>query len=184
MARKVKQKNNNNTTIEGGMQAALKLAGLVPATSVTVVTDVEEKTAAPQAAAAQTAEPPQPTEWASFMGVPVPKGALGDIEEIYEKFAADMQKADDDELGRFDESTKEMEAIAASIPTELPTPVKTDSRSELLIRAAARIRFEVVKSQRKMSFRDIFKSRESRASEDARLLAQVEAEIRAQIAAR
>lgn len=169
MARKVKQ--NKNTTIEGGLQAALKLAGLVPATSVTVVTDVDENTAAPQPAPA--------------------------IEEIHDKFVSEMQKADD-ELGRFDESTKEMDAAvttAASAVTPavavevqealLPKPVPASTTtSEWVIKAAAQLRFKSLKAHRPMSWKDIFKSRESRASEDALLLAQAEEEIRLELAAR
>lgn len=174
MARKVKQNKNNNNIIEGGLQAALKMAGLVPANETTAVTDVVEKTEA----TADVPELPE-TKWGSYSGIPVPKEAIPAIQEIHKEFLEKMDAT----------VTAVEQTVTPTVAVEvqeavLSTPVSASTTAEWVIKAAAHLRFKGLKARQPMSFRDIFKSREQRASEDALLLAQAEEEIRAELAAR
>lgn len=174
MARKVKQNKNNNNIIESSLQAALKMAGLVPANETTSVTDVVEKTK-PVIEVAEVSE----TKWGSYMGVPVPEEAIPAIQEIHKDFLKEMDAA------VTTASTVTPTAAFQAQEAVLPTPVSSSTTTaEWVIKAAAGLRFKTMKAQQPMSFRDIFKSREQRASEDALLLAQAEEEIRAELAAR
>lgn len=173
MARKVKQ--NKDTIIEGGLQAALKMAGLVPANETTSVTDVVEKTTP----AIEVPEVPE-TKWGSYMEVPVPEKAIPTIEKIHKDFLKEVETV------VTTTATTVAPAVAAVEVQEavLPKPEVPETAAGWVIKAAAQLRFKSLKAQQSMSFRDIFKSKEQRASEDALLLAQAEEEIRLELAAR
>lgn len=169
MARKVKQ---NNDTIEGGLQAALKMAGLVPANETTSVTDVVEKTT-------PVIEVPE-TKWGSYMEVPVPEKAIPAIQEIHKNFLKEI------DVAVTTAASTVVPAVAAVEVQEavLPKPELPETAAGWVIKAAAQLRFKSLKARKAMSFKDIFKTKEQRASEDALLLAQAEEEIRLELAAR